>query len=76
MRIESVLLYPRSYYAEPWITDDTCLSDFDWVRNAVSFIVTSGPNFRAGANVNASHGISSFPLPGPSGLWRRRNLVK
>jgi len=61
VRIESLALYPRSYVIEPWVADAGCLSDFDWVRNAASFLVTSGPNFLSGANVNANNGIAFTP---------------
>jgi lipopolysaccharide transport system ATP-binding protein len=61
MRIESVTLYPRTYVVEPWVADAACLSDFDWVRNAAAFLVTSGPNFMSGANVNGAHGVSFIP---------------
>lgn len=57
-RIESIGLYPRTYLVEPWVADAAGLSDFDWVRNATAFLVTSGPNFLSGANVNSRHGIS------------------
>jgi hypothetical protein len=58
MRIESVPLYPRTYLVEPWLADAAGLADIDWVRNAASFVVTSGPKFMSGANVNSHHGIS------------------
>jgi hypothetical protein len=58
MRIDWLGLYPRTYMIEPWIADATGLSDFDWVRQAASFLVTSGPNFVSGANVSGAHGIS------------------
>jgi lipopolysaccharide transport system ATP-binding protein len=61
MRIESVNLYPRNYLVEPWVTDVACLSVFDWVHNAATFIVTSGPNFLSGANVNSNHGVAFIP---------------
>lgn len=61
MRIESVALYPRTYLVEPWVADAGGLSDFDWVRNAAAFHVTSGPNFLSGVNVNANHGVSFIP---------------
>jgi len=61
MRIDPVLLYPRTYTAEPWVADAGGLADFDWVRNAASFVVTSGPNFKSGANVNTHHGIAFIP---------------
>jgi len=64
MRIESITLYPRTYVVEPWVADAAGLSDYDWVRNAAAFLVTSGPNFLSGANVNANHGISFIPT-----LW-------
>jgi lipopolysaccharide transport system ATP-binding protein len=58
MRIDRLGLYPRTYLIEPWIADATGLSDLDWVRDAASFLVTSGPNFVSGANVTGAHGIS------------------
>lgn len=61
MRIESVALYPRTYSVEPWVADTAGFADFDLVHNAASFIVTSGPRFLLGANVNAYHGISFIP---------------
>jgi lipopolysaccharide transport system ATP-binding protein len=61
VRINSVALYPRNYVVEPWVADAANLSDFDWVRNAAEFEVTSGPNFLSGANVDAYHGISYIP---------------
>lgn len=60
-RIEFLTLYPRTYVVEPWVADAGCLSDFDWVKNAATFVVTSGPNFLNGANVNQYHGISHLP---------------
>ena len=61
MRIDVLTLYPRTYSLEPWLADSACLSDFDWVQNAVEFDVTSGPKFLAGANVNGKHGIAFIP---------------
>ncbi|MDD1444449.1 Wzt carbohydrate-binding domain-containing protein, partial [Dolichospermum sp. ST_sed3] len=58
MRIDAIPLYPRNYVAEPWVADARCLSDFDWIRNAATFVVTSGPKFMGGANVTSDHGIS------------------
>ena len=58
MRIASLPLYPRTYVVEPWVADSGCLSDFDWVHNAASFVVTSGPNFMRGATVTSDHGIA------------------
>ena len=41
-----------------------CLVNIDWVRNAGSFIVTSGPNFMNGASVASypRHCIYSYIL--------------
>ena len=61
MRIPSLALYPRTYVVEPWLADTGVLADIDWVRSAASFVVTAGPNFMSGANVNAHHGISFIP---------------
>jgi lipopolysaccharide transport system ATP-binding protein len=61
MTIESLLLYPRTYIIEPWVSDAGCLVHFDWVRNAGSFIVTSGPDFMNGASVASFHGIAFIP---------------
>jgi lipopolysaccharide transport system ATP-binding protein len=61
MRIEQILLYPRAYALEPWVADSGCLSDFDWVRDAARFVVTSDAEFRAGPNVTSRHGISYIP---------------
>ena len=61
MRIDALSLYPRYYVIEPWVTDSACLSTFDWVRKAASFLVTPGPDFLSGAAVNAEHGISFIP---------------
>jgi ABC-type polysaccharide/polyol phosphate transport system ATPase subunit len=58
MRVPNVLLFPRTYYVEPWVADAGCLSDFDWVREAASCVVTCGPNFRSGANMREDFGIS------------------
>ena len=58
MRIPSVQLYPRIYTVEPWVCDAGCMSEFDWVREAVSFEITSGPKFMGGASVTSAHGIS------------------
>jgi lipopolysaccharide transport system ATP-binding protein len=58
MRIKSVSLYPRTYVVEPWVADDRCLTDFDWVRNAATIVVIAGTNFIGGNNVNSQHGIS------------------
>jgi hypothetical protein len=64
MQIEAITLYPRTYVVEPSVADAAGLSDYDWMRNAAAFLVTSGPNFLSGANVNANHGISFIPT-----LW-------
>jgi lipopolysaccharide transport system ATP-binding protein len=72
MRIDSVTLYPRSYMIEPWITDSADLRIFDWVRNAARFLVTTGPNFLSGANINADHGVSFIPT---SWQFRRLHVV-
>jgi hypothetical protein len=69
MRISAVTLYPRSYIIEPWITDSADLRIFDWVRDAARFLVTSGPNFLSGANVNADHGVSFIPT-----TWQLRRV--
>jgi lipopolysaccharide transport system ATP-binding protein len=69
IRMESLALYPRTYVVEPWVTDAADLSTFDWVRNAATFLVTSGPNFVSGANINANHGISFIPTS-----WKFRRL--
>jgi homopolymeric O-antigen transport system ATP-binding protein len=61
IRIDPVTLYPRNYTIEPWLTDAACLIEFDWVRTAAEFGVTSGPKFLSGANVDAKHGISFIP---------------
>jgi lipopolysaccharide transport system ATP-binding protein len=61
MRIDALSLYPRYYVVEPWLTDSACLSELDWVRKAAAFLVTSGPGFLSGANVNSNHGISFIP---------------
>ncbi|MDE2111499.1 MAG: ABC transporter ATP-binding protein [Alphaproteobacteria bacterium] len=60
-RIDSLALYPRSYSVEPWVANAACTSDYDWVRNAAEFEVSSGPNFIGGVNVNASHGVMYIP---------------
>jgi lipopolysaccharide transport system ATP-binding protein len=59
--IESLLLYPRTYIVEPWIADTGCLGYFDIVRNAATFVVTSGPGFMNGASVFSYQGISFIP---------------
>ena len=59
IRIESVLLFPRVYIVEPWVTDTAVLRVFDWVKNAATIAVTSGSAFRG--NINASHGITLIP---------------
>jgi lipopolysaccharide transport system ATP-binding protein len=62
MRIEALPLYPRTYIVEPWVSDATCsAADYDWVRNAATIVVTSGPNFLDGASVNSQHGVSHIP---------------
>ena len=61
MRIDSLALYPRRYFVEPWISDATCLFGLDYIRNAATFIVTSGPNFLSGANLNGDHGVAFIP---------------
>lgn len=61
MTIPSLLLYPRTYVLEPWVCDAGCLQEFDWVRNAGSMVVTSGPNFVNGETLTAVHGISYIP---------------
>jgi lipopolysaccharide transport system ATP-binding protein len=69
VRIDSVALYPRTYMVEPWLADAAVLSEFDWIRNAAKFIVTSGPKFMSGANVSSEHGILFIPTS-----WKFRNL--
>lgn len=69
MRIDAIPLYPRTYVAEPWVADARCLSDFDWIRNAATFVVTSGPKFMDGANVSAEHGISHIKT-----AWNARSI--
>jgi lipopolysaccharide transport system ATP-binding protein len=59
IKIESLLLFPRVYIIEPWVTDSAVLATFDWVRNAATLVVTSGPSFKG--NVDASHGITFIP---------------
>jgi lipopolysaccharide transport system ATP-binding protein len=59
MRIESILLYPRTYIVEPWVAHAGSASHLDWVRDAASFAVTFGPDFvGGGAVVNSKHGVS------------------
>jgi lipopolysaccharide transport system ATP-binding protein len=70
MRVESVALYPRTYVVEPWLADAAGLADIDWVRSAASFVVTSGPKFMSGANVNSHHGIAFV-----STSWSARHSV-
>jgi lipopolysaccharide transport system ATP-binding protein len=67
MTIGSLLLYPGTYIVEPWVSDAGCLVDFDWVRSAGSFIVTSGQNFMNGASVASFHGIAFIPTS-----WKAR----
>jgi lipopolysaccharide transport system ATP-binding protein len=59
IKIESLLLFPRLYIIEPWVTDSAVLATFDWVRNAATIVVTSGPSFKG--NVDANHGITFIP---------------
>ena len=59
IKIESLLLFPRVYIIEPWVTDSAVLATFDWVRNAATIVVTSGSSFKG--NVDASHGITFIP---------------
>jgi lipopolysaccharide transport system ATP-binding protein len=59
INIESISLLPRVYIIEPWVTDSAGLVTFDWVRNAATVVVTSGPSFKA--NVDASQGITFIP---------------
>jgi lipopolysaccharide transport system ATP-binding protein len=75
MRIEAVALYPRNYVVEPWLTDVACLSTFDWVHDAARFLVTSGPSFLSGVNVNADHGISFIPTSWTFSKVGRENMV-
>ncbi|MCE0497078.1 MAG: ABC transporter ATP-binding protein [Methylacidiphilales bacterium] len=58
MRIEALMLYPKTYVIEPWVTDEAGFSVFDWVHDAMAFVVTTGSNFLSGANINANQGIS------------------
>ena len=59
IKIESISLFPRVYVVEPWVTDSAVLAVFDWVRNAATVVVTSGPAPKG--NVNGSHGITFIP---------------
>jgi len=61
MRIESLGLFPRTYVVEPWVADSAALAEIDWVHSAASFMVTSGPRFLSGANVNSHYGITYIP---------------
>lgn len=61
IKIEKLMLYPRTYVIEPWVTDETCAAELDWVRHAATFIVSASPGFAAGAKVDAHHGISFIP---------------
>jgi lipopolysaccharide transport system ATP-binding protein len=58
MRIPNILLYPRSYIAEPWVCEREGGSDMDWVREAATFAITSNPDFLSGATVTSGHGIA------------------
>jgi lipopolysaccharide transport system ATP-binding protein len=58
MRIDSITLYPRTYIVEPYVADNSGLSNLDWVRDAASFVVTLGPDFMRGPIVSSKHGIS------------------
>lgn len=58
MRIDRMLLYPRTYVVEPWVADRAGVNDLDWVRDAATFVVVSNPEFLSGAMVYSSHGIS------------------
>lgn len=58
VRIDSLSLYPRTYVVEPWVKDFADLYEYDWVRDAAEFVVTSGPEFLAGAIVSGDHGIA------------------
>ncbi len=59
INIESLSLLPRVYIIEPWVTDSALLATFDWVRNAATIVVTSGPSVKG--NVDASQGIIFIP---------------
>jgi lipopolysaccharide transport system ATP-binding protein len=59
INIESIPLLPRVYIIEPWVTDSAVLATFDWVRNAATIVVTSGPSFKG--NFEASQGITFIP---------------
>jgi homopolymeric O-antigen transport system ATP-binding protein len=59
IKIGSLLLLPRVYIIEPWVTDSAVLATFDWVRNAATIVVTAGPSLKG--NVDASHGITFIP---------------
>jgi hypothetical protein len=67
MRIAPLLLYPRDYFVEPWVSDAGAgqKTDFDWVRDGPSFTVVSGSEFLSGAVVTSAHGITYIPS-----LWR------
>ncbi|MBT3069777.1 ABC transporter ATP-binding protein [Rhodomicrobium sp. Az07] len=61
MRMENVLLYPRLYFVDPWVTDAACLSNFDWVESAAEFEVLAGHPSYGGTTVTADHGIVFLP---------------
>jgi lipopolysaccharide transport system ATP-binding protein len=69
MRIDSITLYPRTYIVAPWVADSADSFELDWVHNAASFLVTTGPKFLAGTSVNANHGIAFI-----STSWKFSNL--
>lgn len=56
--IDPILLYPRSYLLEPWVTDTTGHMNFDWVKEALFFDVLQNPSLLYDQTVSAAHGIA------------------
>jgi lipopolysaccharide transport system ATP-binding protein len=61
MRVDRILLYPRTYIVEPWVADAGVFSEYDWVRNAAAFVVVLEEEITSGALVDSRHGISYIP---------------
>jgi len=61
MRLDRILLYPRTYIVEPWVADTGVLSEYDWILNAAAFMVVLDDDITSGALVDSRHGISYIP---------------
>lgn len=56
--LDSIHLYPRTYFISPWIADSYIKEDIDWVRYAAKFAVEDSDFLGTGAHFTAEYGIT------------------